>query len=79
MSANYRVYAHILHQSHSVLANACAFLAHTGAHQVEFYKVKDGLYRAMRHEFATQKWWRRYAFTKFVSLNLPYLKKTTRY
>ncbi len=43
MSADYRVYAHISHQSRSVVASAYGFLAYTGAHQVENI-YKDGLY-----------------------------------
>ncbi len=35
MRADYRVYAWASHHSHGVVASACAFLAYTGAHQVE--------------------------------------------
>ena len=40
MSADCRVYGHTSRQIHDVVANACAFLAYTGAHQVEnIYKM----------------------------------------
>ncbi len=42
MRADYRVYAYKSRQSGAV-ASACAFLAYTGAHQVENI-YKDGLY-----------------------------------
>ena len=37
MHADYRVYAQASHRSHGVVASACAFLAYTGAHQVEIF------------------------------------------
>ncbi len=44
MGTNYRVYTQASRQSCGVVASACAFLAYTGAHQVEniynLYKVE---------------------------------------
>ncbi len=43
MHANYRIYARASRHSRGVVASACAFLAYTGAHQVE-NNYKDELY-----------------------------------
>ena len=69
LRAEYRVYAQASRHSRGVVANACAFLAYTGAHQVENI-YKDGLYSLpiMMNPFI---------FNQYSTINLSYVKKNT--
>ncbi len=49
MCADYRVYAQALRQSPAVVASDCAFLAYTGAYQLENI-YKDELYHSTTKE-----------------------------